>query len=79
MAVEIAIPFASATMEEGSITEWLKQDGETVQAEEAVCLCETDKATLEIESPVAGVLRIVQPELDVPLSVGTVIAHVEEG
>lgn len=78
MATEIAIPLASATMEEGTITEWLKQDGDAVQANEAVCLCETDKATLEIEAPAAGVLRILVTDLDEPLAVGTVIATVED-
>lgn len=77
MRNEITIPFASATMEEGTISEWLRQEGDWVAEAEVICHCETDKATIEIPSPVAGLLHIAGHETGVALPVGTVIAHVE--
>jgi pyruvate dehydrogenase E2 component (dihydrolipoamide acetyltransferase) len=77
MASDIEIPFASATMEEGTLIEWTKADGEAVAAGDVICLCDTDKATIEIEAPEAGTLRIVVAASEDPLAVGTVVGRVE--
>jgi 2-oxoisovalerate dehydrogenase E1 component len=59
----ITMPFGDLTVSEGKIVRWAKKEGEGVRAGELVAEIETDKAVVEIEAPVAGVLtRIEQPE-----------------
>lgn len=56
MATVITMPKLSDTMEEGAIAEWLKKEGEFVEEGEILAEIETDKATMEYESPEEGVL-----------------------
>ncbi|MBM3265097.1 MAG: lipoyl domain-containing protein, partial [candidate division Zixibacteria bacterium] len=58
MAYQILMPRLGWNMEEGTLVEWLKQDGERVQTGDLVCVIEGDKATNEVESFESGVLRI---------------------
>ena len=64
MAHVVVMPVSGQTMEEGSVQEWLKTEGDAVQKGEPLLTIMTDKATLEIESEYAGVLRkiLVKPE-----------------
>jgi pyruvate dehydrogenase E2 component (dihydrolipoamide acetyltransferase) len=57
MATEVILPKLGQTMEEGIIIEWLKQEGDPVQRGEVLFTLESDKATLEVESPGKGFLR----------------------
>jgi pyruvate dehydrogenase E2 component (dihydrolipoamide acetyltransferase) len=57
MATEVILPKLGQTMEEGIIVEWLKQEGDSVQRGEVLFTLESDKATLEVESPGKGFLR----------------------
>jgi pyruvate dehydrogenase E2 component (dihydrolipoamide acetyltransferase) len=57
MATEVILPKLGQTMEEGIIVEWLKQEGDPVQRGEVLFTLESDKATLEVESPGKGFLR----------------------
>ncbi|MBI2505611.1 MAG: biotin/lipoyl-binding protein, partial [Candidatus Latescibacteria bacterium] len=58
MAIEIVLPRLGWTMEEGTLVEWLKQDGDQVKAGEVLFTVESDKAVNEVESFDDGVLRI---------------------
>lgn len=58
MASEVVMPRLGWTMEVGRVVEWLKQDGETVEAGEFLFLVETEKAVTEVETLESGVLRI---------------------
>jgi 2-oxoisovalerate dehydrogenase E1 component len=59
----ITMPFGDLTVSEGKIVRWAKKVGEGVRAGELVAEIETDKAVVEIEAPVAGILsHIEQPE-----------------
>jgi len=70
---EVIMPKMGDAMEEGTLLQWLKQDGETVSAGEVIAEIETDKSNVEIEAEDAGVLHIqAQPGAVVP--VGDVIA-----
>jgi len=75
MATVIEMPKLSDTMEEGAVAKWLKKEGEPVDEGGAICEIETDKATMEYQSPAGGVLLkiIVQPgktvALNTPLAV----------
>jgi pyruvate dehydrogenase E2 component (dihydrolipoamide acetyltransferase) len=69
MAREVILPKLGQTMEEGSIVEWFKQEGDEVKRGEVLFTVESDKATLESESPSRGYLRkiLVQPGVTVPV------------
>lgn len=62
MAVIIEMPKLSDTMEEGGVSSWLKKEGDAVAEGEPLVEIETDKATMEFESPEAGILlKILLP------------------
>jgi pyruvate dehydrogenase E2 component (dihydrolipoamide acetyltransferase) len=75
MAIEITIPRLGWNMEEGTFVGWLKQDGDTVKAGEALFSLEGEKATEEIECLDSGILRVPPngPRPGDKLAVGTVI------
>ena len=58
MAVDIKIPSVGESITEGTISRWLKKDGESVHEGEPLFELETDKATQEVPSPADGVLSI---------------------
>ena len=59
MSTSLRIPQAGAAMDEGTIIEWLVEDGAPVSAGQVVYRLDTDKTELDVEAPVAGVLHIV--------------------
>ena len=78
MALDVEIPAMGESVIEVILIEWLKEDGEYVERDEAVCVLETDKANVDLPAPTAGVLKH-GAELDSTLGVGAVIAQIEEG
>src|SRR5689334_8963677 len=63
MAVSIAIPKATISMEEGNLLRWLHAEGDTVAKDDLLFELETDKAVLEVPAPAEGtLLRIVVPQ-----------------
>ena len=70
MPHEVIMPTLGLTMEEGTITEWLKQEGDSVDKEEPLFVVETDKSAVEVGAPAGGVLRkiLVQPGQAVAVS-----------
>lgn len=77
MAIEIVMPRLGWTMEEGSLVEWLKQDGEAVQPGDIIFTVESDKAINEVESFESGILRIPpdSPAPGVMVPVGGLLAY----
>ena len=57
MPTEIKVPVLGESVVEATVSRWIKQKGELVAADEAVVELETDKVTLEVPSPVAGVIE----------------------
>ncbi len=78
MALDIKIPAVGESITEVTIGKWVKKDGDTVKADELLLEIESDKATFELNSEAAGVLRIKAKEGDV-VQVGAVIASIEAG
>src|SRR4051794_9069456 len=82
MPVSVTMPRLGESVTEGTVTRWLKQEGERVEADEPLLEVSTDKVDTEIPSPAAGVLsRIVVAE-DETADVGSelaVIAGDDEG
>jgi pyruvate dehydrogenase E2 component (dihydrolipoamide acetyltransferase) len=72
------MPQAGNTMEEGTVLEWRVKEGDTIALGQIICEIETDKATMEYESPVAGRLARIVAKLNKPIAVKEVIAVVAE-
>src|SRR5437762_13675666 len=79
MPTNIVMPQMGESIFEGTITKWLKKEGEAVKRDEPLFEISTDKIDTEIQSSVAGVLqKILMPEgSKVPIH--TVVAIIEEG
>ena len=78
MSIELKIPEVGESVREVQIGRWLKREGETVALDENVVELETDKASMELAAPAAGVLgKILKKEGDM-VAVGDVIGYVEE-
>jgi pyruvate dehydrogenase E1 component beta subunit len=56
MPIEILMPALSPTMEEGTLSKWIKKEGDTVKSGDVIAEIETDKATMEVEAVDEGVL-----------------------
>ncbi|KAM8939149.1 pyruvate dehydrogenase protein X component, mitochondrial [Pelodytes ibericus] len=80
-SVQVLMPALSPTMEEGNIVKWLKKEGDAVNAGDALCEIETDKAVVTMESSDDGVLaKIMIEEGSKNIRLGSLIALlVEEG
>ncbi len=75
MATQILMPALSPTMEEGTLTNWLKKEGDAIASGDIIAEIETDKATMEFEAVDDGVLgRILVPEGTAGVKVNTPIA-----
>ena len=81
MPIDILMPALSPTMEEGTLSKWLKQEGDKVSSGDVLAEIETDKATMEVEAIDEGVLgKIVVPAGTENVKVNAVIAVIlEEG
>ena len=79
MPIKITMPALSPTMEEGSLTRWLKAEGDAVAAGDILAEIETDKATMEFEAVDEGTLaKILIPSGTDDVKVGTAIAVLAE-
>src|ERR1700694_3519442 len=72
---DVNMPKLSDTMEEGTVLEWKKQDGDEVHKGEVLAEIESDKASFEIEAEADGVLHIVVDKGS-PVPVGQQIATI---
>lgn len=77
--MDLTVPEVGESITEVLLVEWLKAAGDSVALDEPIAVIETDKATMEIPSPVAGVLRELLVAADEYANVGDVIAKIEEG
>src|ERR1700684_4607194 len=78
MSVSVSMPQLGESVTEGTVTRWLKREGEHVQADEPLLEVSTDKVDTEIPSPVSGVLRGITVAEDETVAVGAELAVIEE-
>lgn len=76
MATEVLMPKLSSTMDEGSVTEWLKNVGDSVKIGEPIFEVMTDKIAIEVEAYAEGILLGKYVEVGEKVPVNTVIAHI---
>ena len=79
MASEVKVPVLGESITEATIGEWLKKPGEAVESDEPIASLETDKVTIEVPAPSAGVMGDYISQLGDTVEVGAVIAMIEEG
>lgn len=79
MSTKIQVPALGESITEGIIAEWLKQPGDYIEEDEAIVELETDKITVEVPSPVSGVIEELFFDVDDTVNVGDVIATVKAG
>ena len=79
MSVSVSMPQLGESVTEGTVTRWLKKEGERVEADEPLLEVSTDKVDTEIPSPAAGVLREIAVGEDETVEVGAQLAVIEEG
>src|SRR3954462_6457263 len=74
MPTSVTMPALGESVTEGTVTRWLKQEGEHVQADEPLLEVSTDKVDTEIPSPAAGVLTRILVAEDETVEVGAELA-----
>jgi 2-oxoglutarate dehydrogenase E2 component (dihydrolipoamide succinyltransferase) len=79
MTVEITVPTLGESVTEATVSKWLKKVGDTVAVDEPLVELETDKVSLEVPSPIAGVLSEILVEDGTDVAVGAVLGSLEEG
>src|SRR5215470_6191727 len=76
---DIRVPALGESVTEATIGRWFKQAGEAVAVDEPVVELETDKVTIEVPAPAAGVLASIAAKDGETVAVGALLGHIEEG
>ena len=78
MSTSVTLPALGESVTEGTVSRWLKQVGDTVEADEPLLEVSTDKVDTEIPSPASGVLLEIKAQEDETVEVGAVLAVIGE-
>ena len=79
MATEVTVPVLGESITEATLGEWLKQPGDKVAVDEPIASLETDKVSVEVPSPVAGVMGQHAVQVGDTVLVGAMIATIDAG
>ncbi|WP_027934773.1 2-oxoglutarate dehydrogenase, E2 component, dihydrolipoamide succinyltransferase [Amycolatopsis thermoflava] len=79
MAFSVTLPELGESVTEGTVTRWLKQEGDTVAVDEPLLEISTDKVDTEVPSPVAGTLQKIVAQEDETVEVGGELAVIDDG
>ncbi|MEU1629097.1 2-oxoglutarate dehydrogenase, E2 component, dihydrolipoamide succinyltransferase [Streptomyces sp. NPDC020096] len=79
MAVSVTLPALGESVTEGTVTRWLKAEGERVEADEPLLEVSTDKVDTEIPAPAAGILASIKVAEDETVEVGAELAVIDDG
>lgn len=77
--VAVTMPALGESVTEGTVTTWLKAEGDTVEQDEPILEVSTDKVDTEVPAPASGVLQRIVVGEDETVSVGTVLAYIGDG
>ena len=78
MSEKILVPVLGESITEATISKWLKQEGDQVDADEPIVELETDKVNLEVPSPVSGILTKINSKDGSVVEVGAILGSVSE-
>jgi 2-oxoglutarate dehydrogenase E2 component (dihydrolipoamide succinyltransferase) len=79
MTTEIRVPTLGESVTEATIAQWFKKQGETVSVDEPLVELETDKVTIEVPAPAAGVLSEIIAGNGETVEVGALLGQISEG
>jgi 2-oxoglutarate dehydrogenase E2 component (dihydrolipoamide succinyltransferase) len=79
MTIEIKVPALGESITEATVGQWFKKPGEAVKADEPLVELETEKVTVEVPAPAAGVLADVRAEQGATVGIGSVLGSINEG
>src|SRR4051794_573220 len=79
MSVSVTMPRLGESVSEGTVTRWLKKEGERVEADEPLLEVSTDKVDTEIPAPSSGILSAIRVGEDETVEVGVELAVIDEG
>ena len=78
MSEKIVVPVLGESITEATVSKWLKNEGDIVEADEPIVELETDKVNLEVPSPVSGVLTTINSKDGSVVEVGALLGSVSE-
>ena len=79
MAIQITVPTLGESVTEATVGQWFKKPGDAVAVDEPLLELETDKVTLEVPAPAAGVLADIKVPQGTTVAVGSVLGSIAEG
>jgi 2-oxoglutarate dehydrogenase E2 component (dihydrolipoamide succinyltransferase) len=79
MTIEIKVPALGESITEATVGQWFKKPGEAVKVDEPLVELETDKVTVEVPAPAAGVLADIKVEQGTTVGIGSVLGSIKEG
>jgi len=79
MATDIRVPTLGESVTEATIGQWFKKEGDAVKADEPLVELETDKVTIEVPAPSAGILSQINVKTGDTVEVGALLASIAEG
>src|SRR4028119_523751 len=79
MATEIRVPTLGESVSEATIAKWFKKPGDAVKADEPLVELETDKVTLEVPAPAAGILGDIAAKDGETVGPGALLGSIDEG
>ncbi len=71
---EVKLPKLGAQIENAEITEWVAEEGATVNEHQVIAILETEKSSYDLETEFTGILHIVKPVSDEKVDAGVLIA-----
>src|SRR5713101_5665827 len=75
-AIDVGMPQMGVSVSEGTVTKWLKQEGETIEADEPLLEISTDKVDTEVPSPGSGTVTQILVQEGETVEVGTLLARI---
>ena len=79
MSTNIVVPTLGESVTEATVAKWFKQVGDAIAADERLVELETDKVTIEVNAPAAGVLSDISAKVGATVAVGAVLGEIGEG
>jgi len=79
MTEKVLVPVLGESITEATISKWLKNKGDIINADEAIVELETDKVNLEVPSPISGILSAVNFKDGDTVEVGAILGEISEG
>ena len=78
MSIEVNVPILGESVSEATVATWLKKEGDRVNSDEPIVELETDKVTLEVNSPISGTVSSILCEEGAEVEVGALLCVIDE-